>query len=187
MAEKIVKDSQGLAKELVNGVKEFEELKVIDLNGRPYYSIIYLENGNEFEGYASYNLKVISEYLKRHFGFAQPETHDKRTETHACDCISRRAAIEALDKRFDSIPMEQTTEILLLRKDLRNLPSAQPHRMRGKWTYGEDEYGIDGYHCDKCGFFVPWDYTHKFIDFIKDYHFCPNCGADMRGEQDDSF
>lgn len=102
------------------------------------------------------------------------------------DLISRQQAIDALDKRFDSIPMEQTTEILLLRKDLRNLPSAQPQRMRGKWTYGEDEYGIDGYHCDKCGFFVPWDYTHKFIDFIKDYHFCPNCGADMRGEQDGS-
>ena len=101
------------------------------------------------------------------------------------DLISRQAAIEALDKRFDSIPMEQTTEILLLRKDLRNLPSAQPQRMRGKWTYGEDEYSIDGYHCDKCGFFVPWDYTHKFIDFIKDYHFCPNCGADMRGKQDE--
>lgn len=98
---------------------------------------------------------------------------------NSSDTISRQAAIDALDKRFDSIPMEQTTEILLLRKDLRNLPSAQPQRMRGKWTCGEDEYGIDGYHCDKCGFFVPWDYTHKFIDFIKDYHFCPNCGAKM--------
>jgi len=40
------------------------------------------------------------------------------------DYISRQEAIDALDKRFDSIPMEQTTEILLLRKDLRNLPSA---------------------------------------------------------------
>ena len=111
---------------------------------------------------------------------AQPDVPD----TNVGDIISRQAAIDALDKRFDSIPMEQTTEILLLRKDLRNLPSAQPQRMSGKWTYGEDEYGIDGYHCDKCGFFVPWDYTHKFIDFIKDYHFCPHCGADMRGEQD---
>ena len=44
------------------------------------------------------------------------------------DLISRQAAIDALDKRFDSIPMEQTTEILLLRKDLRDLPSAQPER-----------------------------------------------------------
>ena len=42
------------------------------------------------------------------------------------DTISRAAALDALDKRFDSIPMEQTTEILLLRKDLRKLPSAQP-------------------------------------------------------------
>ena len=25
---------------------------------------------------------------------AQPETHDKRTETHACDLISRKAAID---------------------------------------------------------------------------------------------
>lgn len=38
------------------------------------------------------------------------------------DTISRQAAIKALDKRFDSIPMEQTTAILLLRRDLRELP-----------------------------------------------------------------
>lgn len=68
---------------------------------------------------------------------------------------------------------------------LKALPPAQPERKRGKWIYGEDEYGIDGYHCDKCGFFVPWDYAHKFINYIEDYKFCPNCGADMRGEQDE--
>ena len=44
------------------------------------------------------------------------------------DTISRQAAIDTLDKRFDSIPMEQTTEILLLRRDLRNLPPAQPEQ-----------------------------------------------------------
>ena len=42
------------------------------------------------------------------------------------DLISRQAAIDALDKRFDNIPIEQTTEILQLRRDLRQLPSAQP-------------------------------------------------------------
>ena len=52
------------------------------------------------------------------------------------DTISRQAAIEALDKRFDSIPMEQTTEILLLRKDLRGLPPAQPDL--GKYEYHYD-------------------------------------------------
>ena len=62
---------------------------------------------------------------------------------------------------------------------------AQPERKRGKWIYSEDEYGVDGYHCDKCGFFVPWDYVHKFINYIEDYNYCPNCGADMREVQDE--
>ena len=48
------------------------------------------------------------------------------------DLIDRQAAIDALDKRFDSIPMEQTTEILLLRKDLRELPSVQPEPLTDK-------------------------------------------------------
>lgn len=64
--------------------------------------------------------------------------------------------------------------------------SAQPEREKGNWVYGEDEYGIDGYHCDKCGFFVPWEYAHNFINYIEDYNFCPSCGADMRGEEDDT-
>ena len=45
------------------------------------------------------------------------------------DVIYRQAAIDALDKRFDSIPMEQTAEILQLRKDLRELPSAQQEKV----------------------------------------------------------
>lgn len=74
----------------------------------------------------------------------------------------------------------------LFEKVLREQPTVeQPERMRGKWIYGEDEYGIDGYHCNQCGFFVPWDYAHKFINYIEDYHFCPNCGVDMRGEDDE--
>ena len=70
-----------------------------------------------------------------------------------------------------------------LEKRLKSLPSAQQEWKKGKWVYAEDEYGIDGYHCDQCGFFVPWDYTHRFINYIEEYHFCPNCNADMRGEK----
>lgn len=87
----------------------------------------------------------------------------------------RDSLIVAVRKAFESLEQFGNSE---------PLPSAQPERKKGKWIYGEDEYGIDGYHCDKCGFFVPWDYTHKFIDFIKDYHFCPNCGARMDGDSD---
>ena len=31
------------------------------------------------------------------FPSAQPETHEERTDTHACDLISRQAAIDALE------------------------------------------------------------------------------------------
>lgn len=68
-------------------------------------------------------------------------------------------------------------------EDIEAPPPAQPERKKGEWIYGEHDIAMcDGYWCDQCGFFVPWDYKHKFIDFIKDYHWCPSCGADMRGE-----
>ena len=54
--------------------------------------------------------------------FSEWDVHD----TNVGDTISRAKAIEALDKRFDSIPMKQTSEILMLRKDLKNLPPAGP-------------------------------------------------------------
>ena len=89
------------------------------------------------------------------------------------DVISRQEAIDAIFGR--------SHEIIKMR--IGNLPSARPERKRGKWVYAEDEYGIDGYHCNQCGFFVPWDYAHKFINYIEDYNFCPHCGADMRKDE----
>ena len=58
-------------------------------------------------------------------------------------------------------------------------------RPQGEWIYGEHNVAMcDGYRCNRCDFFVPWDYEHKFIDFINDYHFCPNCGCRMKGADD---
>ena len=113
----------------------------------------------------------------KYMSSAQPEKRtEERTETHACDCISRQAVIDAYGDWY----VEEGTEegfIGTVKQLLEGFPSAQPGRKRGKWIYGEDEYGIDGYHCDKCGFFVPWDYAHKFINYIEDYKFCPGCGT----------
>ena len=52
-------------------------------------------------------------------------------------------------------------------EELRKLPAVKPERKTGRW--------IDD-NCSECGQYV--------------YHgdarnFCPNCGADMRGEQDE--
>ena len=98
--------------------------------------------------------------------------------------ISRQAAIDALHTwfrdGFDADKWWNSTHVLAA---IEGIPPAEPKT--GKWIYGEDSMAdcVDGYRCDQCGFFVPWDYQHKSIDYIKDYNFCPNCGADMRGEQ----
>ena len=51
---------------------------------------------------------------------------------------------------------------------------------KAEWIYGEDETGVDGWHCSYCGFFEPWFYEFTDdIDFIRFYSFCPNCGRRM--------
>lgn len=49
-----------------------------------------------------------------------------------------------------------------------------PDREKGEWVLGgyDDLYWV----CDKCGYKMH-EYYHKPTE-----HFCPNCGADMRGE-----
>ena len=68
----------------------------------------------------------------------------------------------------------------------RGYEKGKADRTRGEWIYGEHNVAMcDGYRCNRCGFFVPWDYEHKFIDFINDYHYCPSCGARMKGADDE--
>lgn len=68
----------------------------------------------------------------------------------------------------------------------RQLEADKADRPQGEWIYGEHNVAMcDGYRCNRCDFFVPWDYEHKFIDFINDYHFCPNCGCRMKGADDE--
>ena len=79
------------------------------------------------EDEAGYN-RAINDVQKMvlHLPSVQPEKAQLSGENATFDCISRQTAIDALDKIFDNIPMEQTTEILTLRRALRELPSAQP-------------------------------------------------------------
>ena len=49
--------------------------------------------------------------------------------------------------------------------------SAQPERKKGKWIYTPTE--PLGYICSECK------------EGCCRYNFCPNCGADMRGDKDD--
>ena len=104
-------------------------------------------------------------------------------ENRMDDLISRQAAIDAARDWYEGLICGSFKG---LEKRLRALPSAQPEPKRGRWIYCEDSTAdcVDGYRCDQCGFFVPWDYQHKSIDYIKDYNFCPKCGSYNGGEQD---
>ena len=92
------------------------------------------------------------------------------------DLISRRAAIDAAIEATDSwdgvcnIGRQKRIE-----NYINKLPSAHPKK--GKWI----DKGVDNYNflyhlytCDQCG-----------SEWLDTPDFCPKCGADMRGEQDE--
>ena len=65
-----------------------------------------------------------------------PETHDKRTETHACDLIERQAAIDAICNDYcgGNHDCKFYLDCDNLRS-IRSLPSAQPDYARmGRWA-----------------------------------------------------
>ena len=61
-----------------------------EYKGKPYFSIKYTENGQEFFGYSTYKLEVLSEYLKKYFmPSAQPSPcefckHNDIADDKAC-------------------------------------------------------------------------------------------------------
>ena len=95
------------------------------------------------------------------------------------DLISRQAAIDICANAID-LWRGQLGEgaLIAVRDRLKALPSAQPERKKGQWMKedrGHVEYCAV---CDQCGFDWIWSDREYF-------KFCPNCGADMRGEQDE--
>ena len=112
------------------------------------------------------------------------------------DQISREAAIDLVKDVCDAIMSccgshydEETDDevyddireidaILKCNKEMRialkNMPSAEPERKTGEWIYNSPVT----MKCNQCGLVIKdWDW-HRF-------KCCPNCGANMKGEQDD--
>ena len=98
------------------------------------------------------------------------------------EAISKEAVIEVIEDYPHGDWNLETMNDMVDR--IKQLQPAQPKR--GRWLYCEDTTAdcVDGYRCDQCGFFVPWDYQHKSIDYIKDYNFCPNCGSYNGGKNE---
>jgi len=94
------------------------------------------------------------------------------------DLIERQAAIDAVDRERKKKHLFNTAEdgLLKARGIINTLPSAQ---RKGKWVYGDDmfEYAI----CTSC----QWDSGEAWEYALKNFKFCPNCGARMvKGEED---
>lgn len=109
------------------------------------------------------------------------------------DLISRQEAIDALNKhfakrlrQFDYDSYEQADDntrrvcdgLVDAMEVVDNLPSVQSERKTGKWI--PENRTIDAFWvCSACGF--PSEAHAANIL----YHYCPNCGADMREGQDE--
>lgn len=97
------------------------------------------------------------------------------------DLISRRAAIDAIGNVPDHDDGMVWEALSHAQRDVALLPSAQSERKNGKWhqrIYSQIEMMV----CSECNS----EFSYDAETGVRDYNFCPNCGADMRGEQDDS-
>ena len=92
----------------------------------------------------------------------------------ANEYICKQNAVDALDRIFDNVPMELTTEILRLRRELRGLsPADVAPAVHSRWIKT-----ADGAECEKCG----REAVYQIIDDHWQYEpFCPHCGAKMDG------
>ena len=94
--------------------------------------------------------------------------------------ISLQAAIDVVTKHYRAFDNDLLELIVY---EMKRLPSAQPERKTGKWIGTEYAGYADGnpvyyeWKCSACGCVIE--------DDEPTWNFCPNCGADMRGEQND--
>lgn len=95
------------------------------------------------------------------------------------DLISRQDAIKELESGKDKKAKgeiggfyNQIIENGI--EKLRELPSAQPERKTERWIYDGDCYV-----CSECRSAYGWWADSQVSNY------CPNCGTDMRGEQDE--
>ena len=89
--------------------------------------------------------------------------------------IDADAAIESLTEYGNGRAVYIGVEEAVRR--IEQLPSAQPEHKTGSWIPVTN--GRGGHKCDRCGSYAPS--YQSGAEWLS--NFCPECNADMRGEQ----
>ena len=131
-----------------------------EYNGKPYYSIKYRVNGQEYVGYSTYKLEVLSQYLKEYFLYPA-------YELKSCDdAISRQAAKLKLTKIAWEVGDTWGDVHDKCVDCLDELPSVMQKSKTGHWI----DIG-SGEKCSECHE-IQYGYdNHRF--------YCGNCGCRM--------
>jgi len=104
------------------------------------------------------------------------------------DLISRQAAIEVAEDA-EMLWLKGEIDFIYPKviKGLRSLPTIE-ERKKGKWeerkvfdTEGTGIVEMQSAKCSVCGKY----HTTPYLYYFDNFNFCPNCGADMRGEKND--
>lgn len=145
---------------------------VIDINDEDYRRIQDIPD--------VFNSLTSRTYSAIRNGTLLPEKRtEERTESHACDCISREAVIEAIETdcswdMFNEWGSRTPTGESII-EAIKRVPSVEPERKMGKWlphmVTAKCE-SIDRDVCSECR-------TCFYGEPTWSWKYCPMCGAKM--------
>ena len=132
------------------------------------------------------------EWLKTHFNtteakiYGQPqpsERMEERTETHECDCISRKAVLD-LVADYD-LSMGQVVNGIYALPSVTPQPKAeqetcQPKTGHWEWVQYDANPNIGNWHCSECSCILRGETNGGPVRLPK---YCPECGAKMQEVQ----
>ena len=111
--------------------------------------------------------------------YDMPTQHGTNLAEVGTDAVSREQAIKAIEEEWDGCCSEYpATQIIYdTTEAIERLPIIQPKR--GRWIKLDMHRGMADHKCSVCEqeCYVPTCMGEPM------YAYCPNCGADMRGEQ----